>query len=262
MTNAISPLCHPHQPWPCILPSLSPHLPMAPALAPAPKHHDLKQRDQRKEKPAQCPLPTAERCCGAAPPAPASPAPALGGACALSFKVNPTNFKTSLPEKPTGTARSQIRFPTAAGEPARLSASSPKALTGFTAFLHLSNLCCEHFCPHLFVLVFFQDSPNSPSGSDGTSVSSTFCPRAAVPARGQPGCSVMPPPPFSDNSVIALPRQQQDFGCLREHITYKARPPDYIHLQTGKLRHRMHVLEHRDRAQQGTSSRMSSLGQV
>lgn len=51
----------------------------------------------------------------------------------------------------------------------QLSSSFPNALVGFIALLHLySNLCSEHFCPRLFILVFFQDSQSSTSGSNST----------------------------------------------------------------------------------------------
>lgn len=54
----------------------------------------------------------------------------------------------------------------------QLSSSFPNALVGFIALLHLySNLCSEHFCPRLFVLVFFQDSQSGPSGSSSTCAS-------------------------------------------------------------------------------------------
>lgn len=228
MTSAICPLCHPHQPWPHVLPRLNPHLqhpvdlghPRASMGGPAtaPKHHDLKQRDQKKEKPAHvfadsCPVPAANSRVMLQSSHPRSRIPRANprGSICFVFQGKPyLNFKNSLPEKSTDNARSPINFPTTAGELERLSASFPNTLTGFIAFLHLlSNLCSEHFCPRLFVLVFFQDSQKGPSGSGGTSAGSTFRPHAAAPAQGWERCCVMPPLPFSDNSIIALQQQTQ-----------------------------------------------------
>lgn len=217
-------------------PPPTPHGPGAPpgqhgCPTTAPKHHNLKQRDQKKEKPAHviadgCPVPAANSraMLRSSPPCSRIPRANPRGSICFVFQGKPyINFKNSLPEKSTDNARSPINFPTTASEPERLSASFPNALVGFIAFLHLlSNLCSEHFCPRLFILVFFQDSQSCPSGSGSTSVGSTVRPHAAAPSAGMgemlhDALSTLLGQ-FNHHFTAADTDRQQDFGCLREHM--------------------------------------------
>lgn len=217
-------------------PPPTPHGPGAPpgqhgGPATAPKHHNLKQRDQKKEKPAHviadsCPVPTANGRAmpRSSPPCSRIPRANPRGSICFIFQGKPyINFKNSLPEKSADNARSSINFPTTASEPERLSASFPNALVGFIAFLHLlSNLCSEHFCPRLFILVFFQDSQSCPSGSGSTSVGSTIRPYAAAPSPGM-GKMLHDAPStllrqFNHHFTAADTDRQQAFGFLREHM--------------------------------------------